>query len=115
MGRVSQSGENEEARRGTPQAQPQQPALMLTGGSLHSRRSAGVPGADGDTSSPFLGTTGYDDVEEVSLAYPHEDTQDVTPEPRAQEFQSPRPAEPSPAEQLGAAGREESSVPLGEP
>jgi len=88
---------------------------MLTGGSLHSRRSAGIPGADGDTLSPFLGTTGYDDVEEVSLAYPHEDTQDVTPEPRAQEFQSPRPAEPSPAEQLGAAGREESSVPLGEP
>eukprot|EP00075_Anas_platyrhynchos_P014543 XP_027303796.1 scavenger receptor cysteine-rich domain-containing protein SCART1-like [Anas platyrhynchos] len=86
-----------------------------TGGSLHSRRSAGVPGADGDTSSPFLGTTGYDDVEEVSLACPHEDTQDVTPEPHAQEFQSPRPAEPSSAEQLGAAGREESSVPLGEP
>nr|XP_038027554.1 uncharacterized protein LOC119714659 [Anas platyrhynchos] len=50
-----------------------------TGGSLHSRRSAGVPGAEGDTSSPFLGTTGYDDVEEVSLACPHEDTQDVTP------------------------------------
>ena len=88
---------------------------MLTGGSLHSWRSAGVPGADGDTSSPFLGTTGYDDVEEVSLAYPHEDTEDVTPQPHAQEFQSPRPAEPSPAEQLGAAGREESSVPLGEP
>ncbi|XP_068521473.1 scavenger receptor cysteine-rich type 1 protein M130-like [Anas acuta] len=86
-----------------------------TGGSLRSRRSAGVPGAEGDTSSPFLGTMGYDDVEEVSLTCPHEDTQDVTPEPRAQEFQSPRPAEPSPAEQLGAAGREESSVPLGEP
>ncbi|XP_068521470.1 antigen WC1.1-like isoform X7 [Anas acuta] len=86
-----------------------------TGGSLHSRRSAGVPGADGHTSSPFLGSTGYDDVEEVSLAYPHEDTQDVTPELHAQEFQSPRPADTSPAEQLGAAGREESSVPLGEP
>nr|XP_038028680.1 deleted in malignant brain tumors 1 protein-like isoform X3 [Anas platyrhynchos] len=86
-----------------------------TGGSLHSRRSAGVPGADGHTSSPFLGSTGYDDVEEVSLAYPHEDTEDVTPELHAQEFQSPRPAEPSSAEQLGAAGREESSVPLGEP
>eukprot|EP00075_Anas_platyrhynchos_P015173 XP_027304426.1 scavenger receptor cysteine-rich type 1 protein M130-like [Anas platyrhynchos] len=85
-----------------------------TGGSLHSRRSAGVPGADGHTSSPFLGTTDYDDAEEVSLACPHKDTEGVTPEPRAQEFQSPRPAEPSPAEQLGAAGREESSVPLGE-
>ncbi|XP_068521475.1 scavenger receptor cysteine-rich type 1 protein M130-like isoform X2 [Anas acuta] len=86
-----------------------------TGGSLHSRRSAVVPGAEGDTSSPFLGTTGYDDVEEVSLVYLHEDTQDVIPESHAQEFQSSRPAEPSPAEQLGAAGREESSVPLGEP
>ena len=88
---------------------------MLTGGSLRSQRSAGDPGAEGDTSSPFLGSTGYDDVEEMSLACPHEDTEDVTPEPSAQEFQSPRPAEPSPAKQLGAAGREESSVPLGEP
>ncbi|XP_068521856.1 antigen WC1.1-like [Anas acuta] len=85
-----------------------------TGGSLHSWRSAGVPGADGDTSSPFLGTTDYDDAEEVSLACPHKDTEGVTPEPRAQEFQNPRPAEPSSAEQLGAAGSEESSVPLGE-
>ena len=87
---------------------------MLTGGSLSSQRSAGAHGAEGDTSSPFPGSMGYDDVEEVSLAYPHEDTQDVSPEPHAQGSQTPRPAEPSPAEQLGAARREESSVPLGE-
>ncbi|XP_066843086.1 antigen WC1.1-like isoform X2 [Anser cygnoides] len=86
-----------------------------TGGSLHSLRSTGDPGAEGHTSSPFPGSMGYDDAEEVSLACPHEDTQDVTPESHAQGSQSPRPAEPSPAEQLGAAGREESSVPLGEP
>ena len=94
---------------------PQQPALMLTGGSLRSRRSAGAPGAEGDILYPLLGTMGYDDAEEVSLACPHKDSQDVTPEPHAQGSQSPRPAEPSPAKQLGATRREESSVPLGEP
>ncbi|XP_040399015.1 antigen WC1.1-like [Cygnus olor] len=90
------------------------PRDAATGGSLSSQRSAGAHGAEGDTSSPFPGSMGYDDVEEVSLAYPHEDTQDVSPEPHAQGSQTPRPAEPSPAEQLGAARREESSVPLGE-
>ena len=88
---------------------------MLTGRSLHSRRSAGDPGAEGDTLSPFLVHMCYDDAEEVSLACPHEDTEDASLEPRAQVFQSPRPAEPSPAEQPGAARREESAVPLGEP
>nr|XP_047912413.1 scavenger receptor cysteine-rich domain-containing protein SCART1-like isoform X2 [Anser cygnoides] len=91
------------------------PRDAATGGSLHSQRSTGAPGAEGDTSSPFPGSMGYDDAEEVSLACPHEDTQDVSPEPHAQGSQNPRPAEPSPAEQLGAARREESSVPLGEP
>ncbi|XP_035169964.1 uncharacterized protein LOC118159500 [Oxyura jamaicensis] len=91
------------------------PRDAATGGSLHTRRSAGHPGAEGDTSSPFLGTMGYDDAEEVSLACPHEDSHHVTPEPFAQGSHSPRPAEPSPAEQLGAAAREKSSVPLGEP
>ncbi|KAM9168726.1 antigen WC1.1-like [Mergus octosetaceus] len=119
-GEVSDPGEDPVPGQGdwevprTPEEGDGRPDAV-TGGSLHSQRSAGVPGADGRASSPFLGTTGYDDVEEVSLACSHKDTEDGTLESRAQEFQRPRPAEPSPAEQLGAAGREESSVPLGEP
>ncbi|KAM6044709.1 antigen WC1.1-like [Theristicus caerulescens] len=86
----------------------------LRGGSLRSRRSAGVPGAEGDTSSLSLGSMGYDDAEEVSLAHPREDTKAVTPELGAQQSLSPRPGEPIPAVQLGAARREERSVQLGE-
>ncbi|XP_074994744.1 antigen WC1.1-like [Calonectris borealis] len=46
------------------------PKDALGGGSLCSRRSDGVPGAEGDTSSLTLGSMGYDDAEEVSLAHP---------------------------------------------
>ncbi|XP_071886435.1 scavenger receptor cysteine-rich type 1 protein M130-like [Anas platyrhynchos] len=91
------------------------PMDTATEGSLRSRRRAEDPGADGDILSPFLVHMGYDDAEEISLACPHEDTQDVTPKSSAQGSQSPMPAEPIPAEQLDAAGKEESSVPLGEP
>ncbi|XP_059690926.1 antigen WC1.1-like [Gavia stellata] len=84
------------------------------GGSLHSQRSAGVPGAEGVTSSLSLGSTGYDDAEEVSLAHPCEDTKAVTPELSAQQCLSPSPGEPNPAVPLGAARREERSVQLGE-
>ncbi|XP_065509219.1 scavenger receptor cysteine-rich type 1 protein M130-like [Caloenas nicobarica] len=84
------------------------------GGSLCSQRSAGVPGAEGDTSSLSPGSMGYDDAEEISLAHPREDTKAVT-ELGAQQSLSPRPGEPIPAVQVGAAGREERSVQLGEP
>ncbi|XP_065509214.1 scavenger receptor cysteine-rich type 1 protein M130-like [Caloenas nicobarica] len=84
------------------------------GGSLCSQRSAGVPGAEGDTSSLSPGSMGYDDAEEISLAHPCEDTKAVT-ELGAQQSLSPRPGEPIPAVQVGAAGREEGSVQLGEP
>ncbi|XP_069735214.1 scavenger receptor cysteine-rich type 1 protein M130-like [Phaenicophaeus curvirostris] len=60
-------------------------------------------------------STGYDDAEEMSLAYPPEDTQTGTQELSAQQFLSPRPAEPIPAVGLGAARREERTVQLGEP
>ncbi|XP_068280364.1 scavenger receptor cysteine-rich type 1 protein M130-like [Nyctibius grandis] len=85
------------------------------GGSLRSQRSARIPGAEGDTSSLSPGSMGYDDAEEVSLAHPREDTKAVTPELEAQQSLSPRPGEPIPAVQLGAAKREERSVQLGEP
>ncbi|XP_065509211.1 scavenger receptor cysteine-rich type 1 protein M130-like [Caloenas nicobarica] len=84
------------------------------GGSLCSQRSAGVPGAEGDTSSLSPGSMGYDDAEEISLAHPCEDTKAVT-ELGAQQSLSPWPGEPIPAVQVGAAGREERSVQLGDP
>ncbi|XP_065509206.1 scavenger receptor cysteine-rich type 1 protein M130-like [Caloenas nicobarica] len=84
------------------------------GGSLCSQRSARVLGAEGDTSSLSLGSMGYDDAGEISLAHPCEDTKAVT-ELGAQQSLSPRPGEPIPAVQVGAAGREERSVQLGEP
>ncbi|XP_072705151.1 LOW QUALITY PROTEIN: antigen WC1.1-like [Ciconia boyciana] len=90
------------------------PRDALGGARLRSRRSAGVPGAEGDTSSLSLGSMGYDDAEEVSVAHPHEDTKAVTPQLGAQQSLSPRPGEPIPAVQLGAARREKSSVQLGE-
>lgn len=61
-----------------------------------------------------LASMGYDDAEEVSLAHPREDTKAVTVELCAQQSLSPRPGEPIPAVQLGAAGTEERSVQLGE-
>ncbi|XP_065506203.1 scavenger receptor cysteine-rich type 1 protein M130-like [Caloenas nicobarica] len=84
------------------------------GGSLCSQRNAGVSGAEGDTSSLSLESMGYDDAEEDSLAHPREDTKAVT-ELGAQQSLSPRPGEPIPAGQLGAARREEKSVQLGYP
>ncbi|KAM6107466.1 LOW QUALITY PROTEIN: antigen WC1.1-like [Phoenicopterus ruber ruber] len=85
------------------------------GGSLRSQRSARVTGAEGVISSLSPGSMGYDDVEEVSLAHPREDSKAVTPELSAQQSLSPGPGEPIPAVGLGAAGREERSVQLGEP
>ncbi|XP_040977595.1 scavenger receptor cysteine-rich type 1 protein M130-like [Aquila chrysaetos chrysaetos] len=61
------------------------------GASLCSWRSAGVPGAEGDMWPLSLGSMGYDDAEEVSLAHAPEDTMAVTPELCAQQSQSPRP------------------------
>lgn len=52
--------------------------LLLAGVSLHSQRSTGASRVDGDTLSLFLRSTGYDDVEEVSLAHPRGDTSTVT-------------------------------------
>lgn len=52
--------------------------LLLAGVSLHSQRSTGGLGADGDTLSLFPRSMGYDDVEEVSLAHPHGDMSTVT-------------------------------------
>ncbi|KAK2519487.1 hypothetical protein Q9966_013892 [Columba livia] len=77
------------------------------GGSLCSQRNAEVPGAEGDTSSLTLESMGYDDVEEDSLAHPHEDR--AATELGAQQSLSPRPGEPIPVVQLGAARREERS------
>ncbi|XP_050767076.1 antigen WC1.1-like [Gymnogyps californianus] len=85
-----------------------------SGASLRSRTSVGVPRAEGDTLSLSLASMGYDDAEEVSLAHPREDTKAVTVELCAQQSLSPRPGEPIPAVQLGAAGTEERSVQLGE-
>ncbi|XP_052635506.1 antigen WC1.1-like [Harpia harpyja] len=62
-----------------------------SGPSLHSRRSAGVLGAEGGMWPLSLGSMGYDDAEEVSLAHPPEDIMAVTPELCAQQSQSPRP------------------------
>lgn len=104
----------EEGDAQTPWGELQCLALLLAGGSLCSQRSAGVPGAEGDTSSLSPGSMGYDDAEEISLAHPREDTKAVT-ELGAQKSLSPRPGEPIPAVQVGAAGREERSVQLGEP
>ncbi|KAK2513203.1 hypothetical protein Q9966_016200, partial [Columba livia] len=53
----------------TPWGELQCPALLLEGGSLCSQRSARVPGAEGDTMSLSLGSMGYDDAEEISLAH----------------------------------------------
>ena len=75
----------------TPWAELHCPALLLAGASLRSWTSAGVPGAEGDTWPLSLGSMGYDDAEEVSLAHPPEDTTTVTPELCAQQSQSPRP------------------------
>ncbi|KAM6107460.1 antigen WC1.1-like [Phoenicopterus ruber ruber] len=85
------------------------------GGSLRSQRSARVTGAEGVISSLSPGSMGYDDVEEVSLAHPREDSKAVTSGLSAQQSLSPGPGEPIPAVGLGAAGREERSVQLGEP
>ncbi|XP_068280291.1 scavenger receptor cysteine-rich type 1 protein M130-like [Nyctibius grandis] len=84
------------------------------GGSLYSQRSARVTGAEGVTSSLSPGSVGYDDVEEVSLAHPCEDSKAVTAELGAQQSLSAGPGESVPAMQLGAARREERSVQLGE-
>ena len=89
-------------------------SLLLAGANLRSQRSAGTPGAEGDAWSLSPESTGYDDAEEVSLAHPREDTKAVTAELCAQQSLSPRPGEPIPAVQLGAAGTEERSVQLGE-
>ncbi|XP_061876040.1 antigen WC1.1-like [Colius striatus] len=57
----------------------------------------------------------YDDAQEVSLAHPPEDSEAVTPQLRAQGWPIPGPGEPVTAAGLGAAGREEGAVRLGEP
>ncbi|XP_075345475.1 scavenger receptor cysteine-rich type 1 protein M130-like [Mycteria americana] len=91
------------------------PRAASRGANLHSQRSAGVPGAEGDARSLSLESTGYDDAEDVSPVHPPEDTKAVTPELSAQQSLSPGHGEPVPAEQLGAASQEERSVQLGEP
>ena len=91
------------------------PALLLPGGSLHSRGSDGAPGAERAAPSLLPADTGYDDAEEVSLAHPHEDTKVVRLDPGAKRSLSPGPGEPAPAVRLGAPGMEERSVQLGEP
>ena len=53
-------------RRSTPR--DKQLSFLLAGESLHSRRSAGAPEVDGDTSPLSLGSTGYDDADEMSLS-----------------------------------------------
>ena len=95
-------------------ANVQWPSLLLAGANLCSQRSAGAPGAKGDAWSLSPESTGYDDAEEVSLAHRPEDTKAVTLELGAQQSRSPRPGEPVPAMELGAARREEMSVQLGE-
>ena len=53
-------------RRSTPRGK--QLSLLLAGESGHSWRSAGAPEVDGDTSPLSLGSTGYDDADEMSLS-----------------------------------------------
>ena len=53
-------------RRSTPWGK--QLSLLLAGESRHSWRSAGAPEVDGDTSPLSLGSTGYDDADEMSLS-----------------------------------------------
>ncbi|XP_065606865.1 scavenger receptor cysteine-rich type 1 protein M130-like [Cyrtonyx montezumae] len=69
------------------------PSDAVRGVDLHSQRSTGSPGADGDTSSLSLRNTGYDDVEEVSLSHPHVDTSTVILESGAKGSLSPRQGE----------------------
>ncbi|XP_025008324.3 antigen WC1.1-like, partial [Gallus gallus] len=60
------------------QEEGEEPRDAVRGVSLHSQRSTGGLGADGDTLSLFPRSMGYDDVEEVSLAHPHGDMSTVT-------------------------------------
>ena len=53
-------------RRSTPRGK--QLSLLLAGESGHSWISAGAPEVDGDTSPLSLGSTGYDDADEMSLS-----------------------------------------------
>ena len=53
-------------RRSTPWGK--QLSFLLAGESRHSWRSAGAPEVDGDTSPLSLGSTGYDDADEMSLS-----------------------------------------------
>ncbi|XP_061875983.1 antigen WC1.1-like [Colius striatus] len=82
---------------------------------LCSQSSAGAPGAEGDAQCLCPESWSYDDAQEVSLAHPPEDSEAVTPQLRAQGWPIPGPGEPVTAAGLGAAGREEGAVRLGEP
>ncbi|XP_061876028.1 antigen WC1.1-like [Colius striatus] len=82
---------------------------------LCSQSSAGAPGAEGDAQCLCPESWSYDDAQEVSLAHPPEDSEAVTLQLRAQGWPIPGPGEPVTAAGLGAAGREEGAVRLGEP
>ncbi|POI35193.1 hypothetical protein CIB84_001058, partial [Bambusicola thoracicus] len=96
------------------QEEGEKPGDAVSGVSLHSQRSTGGPGADGDTLSLFLRGMGYDDVEEVSLAHPHGDKSTVTLEWGAKGSLSPRQGEPISAMNLSMVAREEKLVLLRE-
>ncbi|XP_049653127.1 scavenger receptor cysteine-rich type 1 protein M130-like [Accipiter gentilis] len=83
-------GQGEREMAGEPE-EGAEPRDAPGGASLRSWRGAGVPGAEGNTWPLSLGSMGYDDAEEVSLAHPPEDTTAVTPELCAQQSQGPRP------------------------
>ncbi|XP_021255820.1 antigen WC1.1-like isoform X10 [Numida meleagris] len=81
------------------------PKDAVRGVSLHSQRSTGGTGADGDTLFLSLRSTGYDHVEEVSLAHPHGDTSTVTLELGAKGSQARR-AHPCHELERSCKGRE---------
>ncbi|XP_040504788.1 uncharacterized protein LOC121106946 isoform X1 [Gallus gallus] len=70
---VSDPGEHPVPGQGdwqVPRAQEDRegPRDAARGENLHSWRSAGVPEVNGDTSPLSLGSTGYDDADEMSLS-----------------------------------------------
>ncbi|XP_072198589.1 antigen WC1.1-like [Excalfactoria chinensis] len=96
------------------QEEGEEPRDAVRGVSLHSQRNSGGSGAGGDTLSLFLRSTGYDDVEEVTLAHPDGDMSTVKLERGTEGSLSPEQGEPISAMNLSAAAKEEKLVLLRE-
>ncbi|XP_015705780.1 antigen WC1.1-like [Coturnix japonica] len=116
---VSEPGNDPDSGQGhsevpRTQKEEEEPMDAVRGMSLHSQRNTGGSGAGGDTLSLFLRSTGYDDVEEVSLAHPHGDMSTVKLEWDTKGSLSPEQGEPISAMSPSAVAREEKLVLLRE-